>query len=259
MTSRAVASIASQATPGRTARVAVSCAACSTPNRCRNSSSGPFAVVAAGDPQRPGDVAAVAAERAADVEDDRLARLDDPLGRLVVGRRGVRAGADDREVGLLVALGDEPVADLARDVGLGPADEATGGDLGDDPVGGLGGEPEQRDLVGVLRHPERPQGAASPTRSRPRAGLAGAAAGGCAHSRSETPSRSAPRARPGRGRSRPRGRADRRSRPTVTIGTSRAAAGAARQAPRAAERRGGSGRRPARSTSIVSRSSGIAS
>ena len=47
--------------------------------------------IAAGDPQRPRDVRAVAAERAADVEDDRLAGLDDPVGRLVVRRGRVRA------------------------------------------------------------------------------------------------------------------------------------------------------------------------
>ena len=99
MTSRAAPSIDSQATPGRTARVAAAWAACSTPKRWRNRSSGPVRRVAAGHPQRPRDVRAVAAERAADVEDDRLAGLDDPLRRLVVRRRRVRAGADDRERG----------------------------------------------------------------------------------------------------------------------------------------------------------------
>ena len=69
-------------------------------------------------------------------------------------RGGVGAGADDREVGLVVALGDEPLADLPRDVRLRPADQASGRDLGDDPIGGLGGEPQQRDLVGVLDHPQ---------------------------------------------------------------------------------------------------------
>ena len=47
--------------------------------------------VAAGHPQGPRDVRAVAAEDPADVEDDRLAGLDDPVGRLVVRRRRVRA------------------------------------------------------------------------------------------------------------------------------------------------------------------------
>ncbi len=44
----------------------------------------------------------------------------------------------------------EPLADLARDVGLGPADESTAGDLRDDPIGGVGRLGQQRDLVGVL-------------------------------------------------------------------------------------------------------------
>ena len=72
-------------------------------------------------------------------------------------------GADDREVGLVVALGDEPLADLARDVGLGPADQPAGGDLGDDPVGGVGRRGQQRDLVGVLDDPELGRGPATPS------------------------------------------------------------------------------------------------
>ena len=74
--------------------------------------------VAAGHPERARDVRAVAVDRAADVEDDRLAGRDDALRRLVMGRGGVRARADDREMGLLVAFGDEALADLARDVRL---------------------------------------------------------------------------------------------------------------------------------------------
>ena len=72
----------------------------------------------------------------------------------MVWRGGVWARADDREVRLVVALGDEPLADLARDVGLGPADQLAGGDLGDDPIGGVGRRGQQRDLVGVLDDPE---------------------------------------------------------------------------------------------------------
>ena len=54
-----------------------------------------------------------------------------------------------------MTLGNEPLADLVGDVGLRPADEAPAGDLRNDPIGCLGGEPEQRDLVVVLRDPER--------------------------------------------------------------------------------------------------------
>ena len=55
---------------------------------------------------------------------------------------------------LVVALGDEPFAHLACDVRLRPPDEASGRDLAHHAVGRLGGKPEQRDLVGVLDHPQ---------------------------------------------------------------------------------------------------------
>ena len=110
--------------------------------------------VAAGHPERPRDVRPIAADRAADVEDDRLAGRDHPVGCLVVRRGGVGPRADDREVGLVVALGDEPLADLVRDIGLGPAHQPAAGDLGDDPVGGVGRRRQERDLVGVLDDPE---------------------------------------------------------------------------------------------------------
>ncbi len=118
---------------------------------------GPAVRVAAGHPQRARDVRAVATERAADVEHDRLARSDHPLRRVVMRRRGVGAGADDREVGRLVALGDEALADLARHVRLGPAHERAGRDLGHHAVGGLRGEPEEGDLVVVLDHAQLAQ------------------------------------------------------------------------------------------------------
>ena len=81
--------------------------------------------------------------------------LDDPIRRLVVRRGGVRARSRrSRTAAVVVALGDEPLADLAGDVGLGPPDQPTGRDLGHDPVGRLGGQSQQRDLVGVLDHPQ---------------------------------------------------------------------------------------------------------
>ena len=71
-----------------------------------------------------------------------------------MGRGAVRPGADDRELGKVVAFGQQPLANLARDVGLGSADQRAGGDLLDDAIGGLGRQPEELDLVGVLDHPE---------------------------------------------------------------------------------------------------------
>ena len=133
------------------------CAPWSTANRWRNRSSGPLA----GSPPVTHSVRvmseSVAVDRAADVEHDRLAGGDDPLGRLVVGRGGVRPGPDDREMRLVVALGDESLADLAGDVRLGPPDQPAGGDLGDDAIGGVGRLGQQRDLVVVLDDPEAAQ------------------------------------------------------------------------------------------------------
>ena len=58
---------------------------------------------------------------------------------------------------IVVTLGDQAFTDLARDVRLGPPDERPAGDLGDDPVGGVGGLGQQRDLVGVLDDPQLAQ------------------------------------------------------------------------------------------------------
>ena len=80
------------------------------PGRCR-------------DPDRARDVRAVAAQRPADVDDDGLARPRSP-GRPARGAAtrcwGPRRRSRTRP---FVALGDEAVADLARDVRLGPPDE----------------------------------------------------------------------------------------------------------------------------------------
>ena len=53
--------------------------------------------IAAGDPQSPRRVAAVPVDGAADVEDDRLAGLDDPVRGRMVWRGGIWPRADDRE------------------------------------------------------------------------------------------------------------------------------------------------------------------
>ena len=94
-------------------------------------------------------------------------------------------------MGVVVALGDEPLADLARDVGLGAPDQATAGDLGDDPVGGVGGLGQQRDLVGVLDDPQLAQD----RRGELELGLGEAIAGGAA----DGAPAGRPRRRPGSG------------------------------------------------------------
>ena len=129
----------------------------STSYRRRNVVVGAERRVAAGHPDHARDVARVAADGAADVEHDRLAGADHPLARLVVRRRAVGPRRDDPELGDLVALGEQPLPDLARDVGLGATDQRPAGDRGDHPVGGVGGPPQQLDLVRVLAHPQRAQ------------------------------------------------------------------------------------------------------
>ena len=79
---------------------------------------------------------------------------------------------------VVVALGDEPLAHLVGDVGLGPPDQPAGGDLGHDPVGRLGRESQQRDLVGVLDHPQVRQDRRCGLEPRRPAGRPAVAAGG---------------------------------------------------------------------------------
>jgi hypothetical protein len=109
------------------------------------------------DPQRPGDVRAIPSERASDVKDDRLGDADDPLGCLVMWRRGVGSGPHDCEVRLVMTLGDEAPAHLVGDVGFGPPHEAAPRDLRHDPVRGVGRERQERDLVRVLDHAQLTQ------------------------------------------------------------------------------------------------------
>ena len=56
-----------------------------------------------------------------------------------------------------MALVDQPLADLVRDVGLGPPDQPAGGNCRDDAIGGMRGHPQQRDLVRILDRPQLPQ------------------------------------------------------------------------------------------------------
>ena len=73
-----------------------------------------------------GGVGAVALSgRAADVDHHRVAGLDDPIGHLVVRAGPVGAGADDDEVGPLVALGDDRLGDVPADLALGAPGRAT--------------------------------------------------------------------------------------------------------------------------------------
>ena len=76
---------------------------------------------------------------------------------MVVRARRVLAGGDDREVHLLVALGEDPGRQLGGHLGLGAADErdVAGVELGGDPVDGGARCGERVDLGLVLDHPQR--------------------------------------------------------------------------------------------------------
>ena len=70
---------------------------------------------------------------------------------------GVLAGRDDREVDLVVTTGDDPRAELGRDLGLGASDERdlTRLQLSRDHVDRRAGGRERVDLGRVLHHPQR--------------------------------------------------------------------------------------------------------
>ena len=79
------------------------------------------------------------------------------LGRVVVRAGGVRAGADDGEVDLVVTLGDEPGGDVGGHLRLRPPDEGdlAAMQLGGDAIGGLAGGAQGGDLGVVLDHAQR--------------------------------------------------------------------------------------------------------
>ena len=145
ITCRAARSISWQATPGPD-RLERRPAAPAARSSCTSRTS------ADGSPtrHRAGGVRAVAVHQAAEVEDDRVAVLDDPVAGLVVRVGAVRAGADDGEVDLLVP-------ELAQQAG------EVGGDLGLLPAG----EPDTEDLARTSRPRRRPRLPAGPARRRP--------------------------------------------------------------------------------------------
>ena len=103
---------------------------------------------------------------------------------------------DDREVGLVVALGDETFSDFVRDVRLGATNESSSGDGGHDPVRGARGTAEQLDLVAVLDDAQRREASAMRARTGVRKIRAAGAAGDVAR-------QGRPRQRSGAGPSRP--------------------------------------------------------
>jgi hypothetical protein len=103
-----------------------------------------------------GAVRAVAVQRAADVDDDRIAFDEGAGAGLVVRARAVRTRADDHEVHLLVPFGEDEVRDVAAHLLLGAAGAQQGGDLCVDPVDRLSRAAQRVDLSPVLAHPQLP-------------------------------------------------------------------------------------------------------
>ena len=113
-----------------------------------------------------GAVGAVAGRhRAADVDHDHVAVLDDPVGDLMVRRGGVRPGADDHEVHLDVPLGEDGLGDLRAHLAFGQAWPQPAGHVGVHPVDRLARLPQR----GHLRRPTCGSAAAT-ARSWPGAG-----------------------------------------------------------------------------------------
>src|SRR3546814_4343481 len=86
-----------------------------------------------------------ASDLAAEVAEHGLALADHPVARFVVRAGRVGAGGDDGEVHTVVALGQDPPAELGRHVSLGAPDQLdlAGLELGGDAVDGRSG-PSQR-------------------------------------------------------------------------------------------------------------------
>jgi len=63
-------------------------------------------------------VAAVPVQDAAEIEDQRIAELEGAIPRLVMWRRRIRTGCDDREVDALVPVGKQQLRQIRRDVTL---------------------------------------------------------------------------------------------------------------------------------------------
>ncbi len=115
--------------------------------------------------KRPGRVAAVPVEHAAEVEHDGIAGLDRPRGRFVMRRGRVGPGGHDREVHAVVSVGEEPLGEVGRDLVLATTREPPANDVAQRRIGCQGRATEGVDLRGVLASP---QGADDRSRGRPR-------------------------------------------------------------------------------------------
>ena len=115
------------------------------------------------------------------------------LAGLVVGAGGVRAGGDDGEVHVLVALVHDAPAQVGRHLGLGAPHQRDRPRLqvGGDAVDGRGRPPQRLDLGGVLDGPQRPDHRRGPRRTRAAGSAACRSSTNRAHVRSPTATRPA--------------------------------------------------------------------
>ena len=107
----------------------------------------------AADVDRPGDIRAIAAHRAAEIKNDRVALGDAAVTGLVVRRGAIPGRSDDRECDLVVTLGAKKVGQVRTDLALRPTGERTLEDPCVSTIRGLGHRSERLDLGGVLAHP----------------------------------------------------------------------------------------------------------
>ena len=148
MTVRALASIASQAMPGRTAARRLGLGALE--DGVTGQEVGVGAVRATGHPEGPRGVGAVALEDAADVEHDGIAGADPSIAGIVVRGGRVGAGGDDGEGGFVMTRVEEPLVDLSGDLRLAAPDQPPGCDGFDDVVRRRPCGAQAIDLIGVF-------------------------------------------------------------------------------------------------------------
>ena len=195
-----------------------------------------------------GGVGAVSGGRgAADVDHDRIARLDHPIGQLMVGRGAVGARPDDDEVGRLVAFVDDRAGDVGADLALGAPGPQPFPHARVHAVDGGSGLTQRVDLVRLLADAQLLHERAR----RARCGSPGTRPGARRPARPTCGRRRRPW--PRRPRGRPRARTGRRSRPTRRCRRRRRQATAAGRSSAGTTRVGSPS---AGSTRQVSRSSG---
>ena len=113
----------------------------------------PLALDGRPDVHRPRDVGSIAAASAAEVEDDRVTLHDAAIAGLMMRRRAVRTGRDDRESDFLVSLVTQQARELRTDLALRAPGERTAEHSRVRAIGGLRDEAQRIPFDRVLAHP----------------------------------------------------------------------------------------------------------